>query len=61
MTISLYFLAISDIKVFGNSETLLDYEVAHIGKMSAFADPNISTQAGNSRPVCLYSSPLSNI
>ena len=43
-------LAFRDIKVFGKSETLLDYGVAHIGEMSAFA------QAGNTRPVCLYSS-----
>jgi len=43
-------MAFRDIKVFGKSETLLDYGVAHIGEMSAFV------QAGNTRPVCLYSS-----
>jgi hypothetical protein len=32
----LHFLADCDIKVLGKSETLLDYEVAHISKMSVF-------------------------
>ena len=49
-------MAFGDIKVFGKSETLLDYEVAHISKMSAFVwagNPTISTQAENTRPVCI--------
>jgi hypothetical protein len=52
-------LAFRDIKVLGKSETLLNYRVEYIGEMSAFVqagNPAISTQAENTRPVCLYSS-----
>ena len=52
-------MAFRDIKVLGKSETLLNYRVEYIGEVSAFVqagNPTISTQAGYSRPVCLYSS-----
>ncbi len=51
-------MAFRDIKVLGKSETLLNYRVEYIGEMSAFVqagNTTISTQAGSTRPVCLYS------